>query len=315
MASAQNADVQPKDKNDASATMGRFNRWDTPWLNPKLITGIAMIAVLALSGVVGPLFWDTELGFPRSSPRNLPPVGFENWRGQEGTWEHPLGTDNLGRDMLAVAILGAPNTFMIGALAAVIAIGVGVVLGFTAGFLGGWVDDVIRLASDVTLTIPALMVLIVLQSAFERVEIGTMSILIAAFAWPSATRRMRSQVLSMRESGYIRMARLSGATNFDLMFKEMLPNLTPYIFASFITAATGAILTAVGLETLGLGPTRVSTLGGTIYDAYVGTALSLNMWWWWGLPTALLSVMFIGLLLINLGFDEIANPRLRQSSK
>ncbi|MGD8818800.1 MAG: ABC transporter permease subunit, partial [Anaerolineae bacterium] len=144
---------------------------------------------------------------------------------------------------------------------------------------------------------------------------ATMALLIAAFSWPRATRQIRSQVLSMRESGYVQMAQLSGASNFALMFKEMLPNLIPYLFASFIAGATGAILTAVGLETLGLGPTRVSTLGGTIYDAYVGTALSLNMWWWWGLPTVLLSLMFIGLLLVNLGFDEISNPRLRKASR
>lgn len=299
---------------DLPRTMGRFNKWDTPWLNPKMITGVAIILLLFLSGLLGPFFYDTDLAFARAAPRNLPPVGFENWRGQPGVSEHPLGTDNLGRDLLAVAILGAPTTFIIGAMAATIGIVVGIIFGFSAGFLGGWVDDVVRLLADVTLTIPALMVLIVLQSVLDRVEITTMAILIAAFAWPRATRQIRSQVLSMRESGYVQMARLSGASNFDLMFKEMLPNLIPYIFASFISGATGAILTAVGLETLGLGPTRVSTLGGTIYDAYVGTALSLNMWWWWGLPTVLLSIMFIGLLLINLGFDEISNPRLRKAS-
>ena len=296
-------------------TMGRFNKWDTPWLNPKMITGVTILLLLFLAGIIGPAFYDTDLGFARAAPRNLPPVGFENWRGQPGVPEHPLGTDNLGRDLLAVAILGAPTTFIIGAMAATMGILIGIVLGFSAGFLGGWVDDFVRLIADVTLTIPALMVLIVLQSVLDRVEITTMAILIAAFAWPRATRQIRSQVLSMRESGYVQMARLSGASNFDLMFKEMLPNLIPYIFASFIAGATGAILTAVGLETLGLGPTRVSTLGGTIYDAYVGTALSLNMWWWWGLPTVLLSLMFIGLLLINLGFDEISNPRLRRASK
>ena len=301
--------------NEPQQTMGRFNRWDTPWLNPKMIAGVVILGAIFLGGLLGPLFWDTELAFARSSPRNLPPVGFENWRGQPGTWEHPLGTDDLGRDLLAVAIVGAPNTFLVGAIAATIGIGIGIVLGFSAGFLGGWVDDVIRLAADVTLTIPALLVLIVLQSVLTRIDISTMAILIAAFAWPRATRQIRSQVLSMRERGYIRMARLSGASTLDIMFKEMLPNLIPYIFASFISGATGAILAAVGLETLGLGPTRVATLGGTIYNSYRGTALSLNMWWWWGLPTVLLSLMFIGLLLINLGFDEIANPRLRQASK
>lgn len=215
--------------------------------------------------------------------------------------------------MLAVMIVGAPNTFLIGVIAATIGISIGIFLGFSAGFIGGWVDDVVRLAADVTLTIPALMVLIVLQAVLTRIDITTMALLISAFAWPRATRQIRSQVLSMRSSGYVRMARISGASTFDIMFKEMLPNLIPYIFASFIAGATGAILAAVGLETLGLGPQRIPTLGGTIYNAIQGTALSLNMWWWWGLPTIMLSLMFIGLFLVNLGLDEIANPRLRKS--
>jgi peptide/nickel transport system permease protein len=119
----------------------------------------------------------------------------------------------------------------------------------------------------------------------------------------------------MRESGYVQMARLSGVSTFGIMFKEIMPNLTPYLFASFIGNATGAILAAVGLETLGLGPQRSPTLGGTIYNAIESAALLRNMWWWWGLPTLLLALMFIGLLLINLGFDEIANPRLKKAQK
>jgi len=142
-----------------------------------------------------------------------------------------------------------------------------------------------------------------------------MALLIAMFAWPSPTRLIRAQVLSMKESGYVQMAKLSGSSTFSIMFREIMPNLTPYLFASFIGNATGAILTAVGLESLGLGPQRVPTLGGTVYDAISAAALLRNMWWWWGMPTLLLAFMFIGLLLINLGFDEIANPRLRQSSQ
>ncbi|WP_228845261.1 ABC transporter permease [Phototrophicus methaneseepsis] len=295
-------------------TMGRFNKWDTPWLNPKLITGASMIAVILLVGIIGRFVWDTNLAYTASSPLNLPPVGFVNSRGQEGTWEHPLGTENSGRDMLAVIILGAPNSFLIGIVAATAGMAAGIVLGFTAGFVGGRVDDVIRLLSDVTITIPSLMVLIVIQSVMRQVDITTMALLIAAFAWPSPTRLIRAQVLSMRESGYVQMAKLSGASTFDIMFREMMPNLIPYLFASFIGNATGAILAAVGLETLGLGPQRVPTLGGTIYDAISAAALLRNMWWWWGLPTLLLALMFIGLLLINLGFDEIANPRLRRAS-
>lgn len=296
-------------------TMGRFNRWDTPWLNGKLLMGIGIIALILLMGILGRMLWDTDLAYTGKSPLNLPPPGFVNSRGQEGTWEHPLGTESSGRDMLALLILGAPNSFLVGVIAASIGMGVGIILGFTSGFIGGRFDDVIRLLSDVTLTIPALMVLIVIQSLMRQVDITTMALLIALFAWPSPTRLIRSQVLSMRESGYVQMAKLSGASTFDIMFKEMLPNLLPYLAASFIGNATGAILAAVGLETLGLGPQRVPTLGGTIYFALSGAALLRDMWWWWALPTLLLSLMFIGLLLVNLGLDEIANPRLRQSSQ
>jgi len=297
----------------SNKAMGRFNVWDTPWFNARLIGGVVILTSILLMGFIGPLLYDTDKASPRSGSPRQAPATFTNARGQVGTWEHPLGTDNLGRDILAVMIVGAPNTFLIGVIAASIGIGVGIVLGFTAGFLGGWVDDVIRLAADVTLTIPALLVLIVLQSVLSRIDITTMALLIALFAWPRATRQIRSQVLSMRRSGYVRMARISGASTVDIMFKEMLPNLIPYLFASFIAGATGAILAAVGLETLGLGPQRIPTLGSTIYDAIEFGALSLNMWWWWGAPTLLLSAMFVGLFLINLGLDEIANPRLRKA--
>jgi peptide/nickel transport system permease protein len=295
--------------------MGRFNRWDTPWFNAKLLTGATIIGVILLIGILGRLFWNTNLAYTGSSPLNLPPVGFVNSRGVEGTWEHPLGTENSGRDMLALLIVGAPNSFLIGIIAASVGMSVGIILGFSAGFIGGRVDDIIRLFSDVTITIPALMVLIVIQSVLRQIEIPTMALLIAMFAWPSPTRLIRAQVLSMKESGYVQMAKLSGASTFSIMFKEILPNLIPYLFASFIGNATGAILAAVGLETLGLGPQRVPTLGGTIYFALSAAALLRNMWWWWGMPTLLLAFMFVGLLLVNLGFDEIANPRLRRASQ
>jgi peptide/nickel transport system permease protein len=294
--------------------MGRFNRWDTPWFNPKLLSGLALIAAILLLGILGRLFWNTDLAYTGSSPLNLPPVGFTSARGLVGTWDHPLGTENSGRDLLALIIQGAPNSFMVGVIAAVVGMGVGIFLGFSAGFLGGRVDDIVKLLSDVAVTIPALMVLIVIQSLLRQVEVTTMAFLISLFAWPGPTRLIRAQVLTMRESGYVQMAKLSGASTSSIMFREIMPNLIPYLFASFIGNATGAILAAVGLETLGLGPQRVPTLGGTIYYALNQAAILRGMWWWWGLPTILLAIIFIGLLLINLGFDEIANPRLRQSS-
>lgn len=299
-------------------TMGRFNRWDTPWFNPKLLIGLSIIGFVIAIGVIGRLVWDENLAFAASAPANYPPIGFtyETIRGEfVGNWDNPLGTDNQGRDILAVMILGAPNSLLIGVVAASVGMTVGIILGFTAGYMGGWADDFIRLISDVTVTIPSLLVLIVIQSVMPQVSLITMALLIALFAWPQPTRLIRAQVLSMKQSGYVQMARLSGSSTFSIMFKEMMPNLTPYLAASFIGNAAGAILAAVGLEVLGLGPQRVPTLGGTIYFAIESAAILRNMWWWWGIPTIILGVIFIGLLLTNLGLDEIANPRLRQSSK
>lgn len=298
---------------EANATpVSRFNRFDNPWFNPKLMWGVGILLAIILGGIIGRILWDTDLVFTGSTPLKLPPLGFENLRRQEGIADYPLGTDGAGRDMLAMLIIGTPNTLMIGAIASIIGMSLGIFLGFTAGFVGGRTDDAIRVLSDVMITIPPLLILVVFQASFGDVSLVMMAFLIAGFMWQSPTRLIRAQVLSMKRSGYVQMAQLSGASTFHIMFREMLPNLIPYLFGSFIANVTTAIVTAVGLEVLGLGPQRIPTLGRVIYDAINSGALIQNLWWWWGLPTALLATMFIALLLINLGLDEVSNPRLRK---
>ena len=292
----------------------RLRRFDNPWRNPKLIWGAGLLLAIVAMGLLGRALWDLDLVYTGSAVLKLPPVGFENLRGQAGEWATPLGTDGAGRDMLALIVIGAPNTLFVGLLASLIGMTAGIVLGFTAGFVGGRVDDVIRVLSDVMITIPPLLILVVFQAAYGDVSLTAMALLIAGFVWQSPTRLIRAQVLSMREAGYVRMARLSGASTGHIMFREMLPNLVPYLFGSFIASVTTSIVTAVGLEVLGLGPQRIPTLGRTIYEAINAGALIQNLWWWWGIPTLLLAVMFIGLLLINLGLDEVSNPRLRRLS-
>lgn len=292
----------------------RIRRFDNPWLNPKLLWGAGLLLGIIAIGMIGRMLWDLDLVFTGSSPLKLPPLGFENLRGQGGQMAHPIGTDGGGRDMLSLIIIGAPNTLFVGLLASVIGMSIGIFLGFSAGFLGGRVDDVIRVGADVMITIPPLLILVVFQSAFGDVTLTVMALLIAGFVWQSPTRLIRAQVLSMKQSGYVQMAQLSGASTTHIMFREMMPNLVPYLFGSFIASVTTSIVTAVGLEVLGLGPQRIPTLGRTIYEAINAGALIQNLWWWWGIPTLLLGVIFIGLLLINLGLDEVSNPRLRKLS-
>ncbi len=292
----------------------RFNRFDNPWLNSKLLIGAFLVVLVLGSAAVGRFVWNTDLALVGNSPLKVPPAGFSHTtlRGTTtGTMEHPLGTDGDGRDMLAVMIVGAPRTLAIGFVAAFVGMSLGILLGFTAGFVGGRFDDIIRIASDTTITIPSILVLIVIQSIIPVNLVG-MALLISLFSWPGPTRLIRGQVLSMRESGYVKMARISGVSTFNIMFKEMMPNLIPYLATSFIGNMQGAILTAIGLEVLGLGPQRVPTLGKSIYWSVQLSGLSQGLWWWWGFPAIILIIIFVGLLLINLGLDEVSNPRLRQ---
>jgi len=288
-----------------------INLWDYPWLNPKLLIGASLLILVILVGIVGPSFWDVTLARVGTSPLNLPPFWVEGGGlHPPGDPAHPLGTDNSGRDMLALIITGAPSSLKVGFIAAGLGMAIGIVLGFTSGFLGGWVDNVIRTIVDAWVTIPNLLVLVTL-SAYIRPTVTVMAFLLAGFAWAGPTRLIRAQALSMREQGYVRMARLSGSSTLSIIFREMFPNLLPYLAASLAGNISWAILAATGLEALGLGPTRVPTLGMTIYYSIRASAVLRGMWWWWGLPIVVLIIIFNGFFLIAIGLDEIANPRLR----
>ncbi len=282
--------------------------------NLKLKVGVVIILGVVLFGLLGRVFWDVTQARVASCPLNLPPVGFtppgpgfESYQSA-----HPLGTESSGRDMLALLITGTPNSMLVGLIAAAIGMAVGTLLGMTAGFLGGWVDAVIRICSDAVITIPSLAVLIVISSYVSEIDLKSMGLLLALFAWPGATRVIRAQVLSLRERGYVQMARMSGANFFEIMCFELFPNLLPFIAAAFTASVSMNILAATGLEALGLGPSRVPTLGMTIFYAIRGAAILRGMWWWWGLPILMLMLIFTGLFLIAIGLDELVNPRLRR---
>lgn len=286
--------------------MGRINIWDSPWLNAKFIIGSTIVLLVLLFGILGPLFWDTDLAYVASSPLNLPPMWVEG-----GSSAHPLGTESNGRDMLAQLVVGIPASLKVGVIASSIGIGVGILLGSLAGYLGGWVDHVIRTISDAVMTIPSLMVLIAIAAYIRMPDTTAMALILALFAWPGPTRLIRSQVLTLRERGYVRMALLSNVPPLEIMLVEMVPNMLPWLAASLTGGISGAILGATGLEALGLGPTRVPSLGMIINYALRSSALVRGMVWWWLPPIIALIIIFTGFFLMTIGLDEIANPRLR----
>ncbi len=281
---------------------------DRPWINAKFLTGASIALLFILFGPLGPLFWNTQLAFTASSPTNLPPMWVEG-----GSHEHPLGTESNGRDMLAQLIVGTPSSLKVGLIAASIGMGVGLLLGSLAGYLGGWADHVIRTISDSVITIPSLMVLISIAAYIHMTDSTAMALILALFAWPGPTRLVRSQVLTLRERGYVRMALLSNVPPLQIMLVEMAPNMLPWLAASFTGGVSAAILGAVGLEALGLGPTRVPSLGMIINYALTSSALVRGMVWWWLPPILVLIVIFVSFFLMTIGLDEIANPRMRRA--
>lgn len=269
--------------------------------NTQLRVGLILIGLMVVLWCVGYFTIDVKNAAPLSaSPDSRP------------SREFPLGVDSAGRDLLAVIIVGAPKTLEIGLIAGTLGLLIGTVLGFTAGYFGGVADSIIRSAADVALTVPALAVLVVVASVITKtLSPEILGLIIAALAWMWPTRTIRSQVLTMRERAYVEVARLSGLNNFEIIFKELVPNLLPYLAASFVGAVASAIFAAIGLEALGLGPQSQPTLGMTIFWARYYNAILRGMWWWWGIPIVALIWIFGGLYQITIGLDEIANPRLR----
>tara|TARA_B100001750_G_C15367881_1_gene525724 strand:+ start:68 stop:994 length:927 start_codon:yes stop_codon:yes gene_type:complete len=278
--------------------------------NPSLGVGISLLLALLLFVVIGYAVYETERFRPLKTGTDLAPFEYDSKKGRDG---YPLGTDRQGRDVMAVMIVGVPLTIQIGLIAGIIGIAVGTILAFVAAYFGGWIDNIIRTVVDVGLTIPGILILILiavnLQSGLSVVQMG---LAVSAVAWVWPARTIRSQVLVMREQLYVEIARLSGTGATSIMFKEMLPNLAPYIGASFVGSVASAILASVGLEALGLGPFDSPTLGMTIYWNIQFSSILHGMWWWFGPPIIVLAMIFVGLFLITAGLDEWSNPRLRK---
>jgi len=272
--------------------------------NRSLLVGTLLLLALALFVVVGRLFVDTEDARALSAPSLRPP-----------SWDYPFGTDRQGRDLLAVMVAGTPLTLRIGFIAGFLGVGIGSVLAFTAGFYRGMTDTIIRSVADIGLTVPGLLVLILIAvSVRGSLTVNEMALIVASLAWLNPTRTIRAQVLTLRERGYVELAAMSGMGGPEIIFRELMPNLLPYLAATLVSSVSAAILASIGLEVLGLGPIDSPTLGMTLYWVNFNAAMINGWWWWWVPPIVIIVMVFLGLFFVTVGLDEIANPRLRKST-
>jgi len=272
--------------------------------NKSLAIGLIILLLLIAFTVAGFLVVDPKHAYPLSAPTKRPP-----------SLQYLLGTDFFGRDLLAAMSVGMWQTAVIGVLAGGLGTLIGVVLGFVSAYFGGWIDTTIRSICQILTPIPVLLIQVVVAGTLDKrdVTIITMALIVVMLAWMGPTLVIRSQVLSMKERQFVSVAKLSGVSDLGVIFKEILPNLLPFVAAAFVGQVFAAVFASFYLAVLGLGPLREPLLGNIIWSAQTQGAF-FNGWWWWPLEPAVAMILILGsLALIIMGLDELANPRVRRT--
>lgn len=283
---------------------GRLSRIvRSPRWSGSLVAGLGILLAVLLVTVIGGWLVDPADGIVAAvTPSQRPSAA------------HLLGTDSQGRDVLTMLVLGTPQTLRIGLIAGFVGVAIGLVLGLLSGYFGGVFDATVRVLSDALMTVPGIAILLIIAINVGHMTVELMGLTVAALSWMYPTRSIRAQVLSIRERSYIAVARANGATEIEIVFREIMPNLLPFVAASFVGATSGAMLASVGLEALGLGTNDVHTLGTMIFWAQKYSAVLRGQWWWFGPPIGMIATIFIGLFFVSAGVDRFANPRLRQQT-
>jgi peptide/nickel transport system permease protein len=268
--------------------------------NRKFLIGAGVVTSLLVLALVGPALTDAD------------PLAFEAIPSEAPSSAHWFGTTASGQDVFAQFVHGLRASFIVGALGGGIAALLGMLVGFTAGYRGGLVDDLLSLITNVVLVIPTLALLIVF-AAFNEGAGGfvTEGVFIGVTSWPWAARAVRAQTFSLVARDFVDVARLSGKRGGQIVFKEIAPNMSSYLLMMFILLFGGAILIGASLDFIGLGPADSISLGLMMNNAVLWSALLLGTWWWFIPPGLGIMAIVGGLYVMNVGLDEIFNPRLR----
>lgn len=225
--------------------------------------------------------------------------------------EFIMGTDYLGRDVLANLCVGTRTSLMVGLFAGSISILMSVFIGGIGAYKGGLADEGCNLFANLMLVFPMIPLLIVLSAFLETRSLLLVGLLISIVSWPWSARAVRSQVLSLKEREFVNLARVSGMKERTILIREIFPNLLAPIFIMFIYAFGGAILAEAGISMIGLGPTNTVSLGTMLYWASASDAFRMGIWWWFFPPGAILTILMVALFIMHASVDEIFNPKLR----
>ncbi|HZQ80631.1 MAG TPA: ABC transporter permease [Gaiellaceae bacterium] len=265
----------------------------------------------ALVGMLLLLFFVVLAAFPGQLAPDDPNA--EIFRPALGVSSHHwFGTTAYGQDVLSQLIWGARQSLLIAFAVGGLETALAVLIGVSAAYLGGIADGLLSLLTDVLLVIPIFPLVIVLTAYERNAGFATLVIVLGALGWSYGARQLRSQTLSMRNREFLQSARVRGERRLYVIVFEILPTMTSLIVASFLGGALYAVLTAAGLQFVGLGDPNSLSWGTMLYWAENNEALGANMVLWAVMPGVCVALLGAAFALLNYAFDEVSNPALRK---
>jgi peptide/nickel transport system permease protein len=270
--------------------------------NPKSCIGIVVLAAMLVVAIFAPLIATHD-------PTAMSLLDAK----QSPSMHHFFGTTDQGTDVFSQVVLGTRNSLFLGAAAAGLATILAASLGILAAYSGGWIDDVINFATNVFLVIPTIPLLIVASAYLKNRGASSMILILGLTLWAFEARILRGQALTLRNRDFILAAKVAGEPTWRIVLFELMPNMISRIAAAFVLVFYVSILTAAGLEFLGLGDLSAQSWGVTLYWAQVNSTVLQGEWWPFLFPGLALALTVVALVLILAGLDEVSNPRLRKS--
>jgi len=272
----------------------------TLWGNGKARTGMIVLGLIIVVAVFAPLI----------APHSPTATSFTPYKGPSGT--NLLGTTGNGQDVFSQLIFGARVSLIVGLIAGGLATLVAVTFGLISGYRPGLVDEVLGFVTNLALVIPALPLMIILAAYLQGRSVWTIVLVVAFTGWATGARVIRSQTVTLRTREFVTSAAFSGERLFRVVFREILPNMTSLVAASFFSAATAAVLAEASLEFLGLGNPATVSWGTILYAAQQQNALLTGQWLMVLAPGLAIVLLMVSFTLINFGVDALSNPRLRE---
>jgi peptide/nickel transport system permease protein len=294
----QGAMAQPEAGSPTKAKRRRFRFV----ANAKATTGLVVLGLYILFAIIGP--WVAPYDPDAQSELLIQPPSAAHW----------FGTTHLGQDIFSQILVGTRGVMVVGLSAGIVATILSVLVGVTAGYIGGFWDDVLSALSNVFLVIPALALIIIVASTLNASDL-IVALVIGFTSWSWGARVLRAQTLSLRRRDFIEASRANGEKTWRIIMFEILPNLTAIIASSFVGTVIFAVTSEITLAFIGIGSVSTWNWGEILFWAQSQQALAQHAWWWF-VPAGL-AIAFLGtaLSLVNFGIDEFVSPRLRSAGK